>query len=148
MGAVLPILKFMKSLFLLPLLSLLLLGQPACRSSKTKKSTPESRELSRLGDPEPDAQIGGYYKLRGNMNGFYFNVPNFTDVLPNRFLMRGHVVQLLDPTAGDGWARVKNEDLQIGYVKFEQLKIVPYEKQPRPKKRDTDEDLERGMNLN
>lgn len=139
----------MKSLLLFPLLSLLLLGLPACRSSKTKKkSTVESRELSRLGDPAPDAEIGGYYKLKGNMNGFYFNVPNFTDVLPNRFLLRGHVVQLLDPTAGDGWARVKNEDLQIGYVKFEQLKIVPYEKQPRPKKRDMDEELERGMSLN
>lgn len=137
----------MKFLLLFPLLSLLALGLASCRSSETKKKdTPESRELSRLGDPAPDAEIGSYYKLKGNMNGFYYNVPNFTDVLPNRFLMRGHVVQLLDPTAGDGWARVKNEDLEIGYVKFEQLKIVPWEKQPKPKKRDMDEELERSMN--
>lgn len=130
------------------LLAVFALGAFSCRSSpKKKKDTPETREISRLGAPEPEAQSGGYYKLKKSMNGFYFNIPNFTDVLPNRFLMRGHVVQLLDATAGDGWARVKNEDLQIGYVPYENIKIVPYEKQPKPKKRHIDEELDRNMKL-
>jgi hypothetical protein len=120
---------------------------PSCRSTSKKKQTPETREESRLGALEPEAQMGGYYKLKGNMNGFYFNKPNFTDLLPNRFLMRGHVVQLLDPSAGDGWARVKNEDLQIGYVTFENIKIVPWEKQPKPKSRDMDAELDQTMKL-
>lgn len=129
------------------LLPLLLTGLPACRSTSIKKDTSENRELSRLGATNPDAEVGSYYKLKGNMNGFFFSVPNFTDVLPNRFLMRGHVVQLLDPSAGDGWARVKNEDLQIGYVQFENLKIVPYDKQPKPKVRGMDEELDANMKL-
>ena len=81
------------------------------------------------------------------MNGFYFQIPNYTDVLPNRFLMRGHIVQLLDPSAGGGWARVKNEDHQIGYVQFENIKIVPYEDQPKPKVRNADEELDQNMKL-
>ena len=130
-----------------PLLAITMVAVlPACRSTK-KKETPESREISRLGAVEPEAQTGGYYKLKGTMNGFYFKVPIFTDVLPNRFLMRGHVVQLLDPSAWDGWARVKNEDLQIGYVKYENLKIVPWEKQPKPKSRDMDAELDQNMKL-
>jgi hypothetical protein len=129
------------------LLAIFLTGAAACRSSGKKKETAETREISRLGAINPDAQTGGFYRLRRSMNGFYFQIPNFTDVLPNRFLMRGHIVQLLDPTVGDGWARVKNEDLQIGYVQFENIKIVPYEDQPKPKVRSMDEELDRRMQL-
>jgi hypothetical protein len=129
------------------LLSIILTGLPACRSTSKKKSTSETRELSRLGATNPEAEVGGYYKLKGNMNGFFFNIPNFTDVLPNRFLIRGHIVQLLDPSAGDGWARVKNEDLQIGYVQFENIRIVPFDKQPKPKPRGMDEELDANMKL-
>ncbi len=124
-----------------------LLGGAACRSSGQKKATPEDRAQARLGDPSPDAETGSYYRLKGGMNGFYFQIPKYTDVLPNRFLMRGHIVQLLDPSAGDGWARVKNEDLQIGYVQFENIKIVPFEDQPKPKVRDPDEELDQNMRL-
>ena len=129
------------------LCSALALGVISCRSSTAKKDTPENRETSRLGAVEPLAQAGGYYRLKSSMNGFYFNVPNYTDMLPNRFLVRGHVVQLLDASVGDGWARVKNEDLQIGYVKFENIKIVPPEKQPQPKERGMDEELDQNMKL-
>ena len=103
--------------------------------------------MARLGDPNPDARIGSYYRLKGNMNSFYFNIPGFTDVLPNRYLMRRHVVQLLDDSAGNGWARVKNEDLQIGYVKFENIRIVPWTKQPKPKSRDAEADLDQSMRV-
>ena len=79
------------------------------------------------------------------MNGFYNSVPIFTQVLPDRYLMRGHIVQLLDPSVSEGWARVKNEDLEIGYVQFENLKIVPPEKQPKPKQRGMDDELDHRM---
>lgn len=131
------------SLLLIPALAVAF-STTSCRSSGSKKKeTEESRESSRLGDPHPDARTGGYYKMRKNINHFFFNVPNFTDVLPNRYLMRGHVVQLLDPSVGDGWARVKNEDLEIGYVKFDNLKVVPPEKEPKPKERHYDEELDK-----
>jgi hypothetical protein len=134
----------MKPVFLL-LCSALSLA--SCRSSPAKRDTPENRETARLGAVEPLAQTGGYYRLKSGMNGFYFKVPNYTDMLPSRFLLRGHIVQLLDASVGDGWARVKNEDLQIGYVKFESIKIVPPEKQPQPKERGMDEELDQNMNL-
>lgn len=129
------------------LCSVFTLGLIACRSSTAKKDTPENRETAHLGAVEPLAQTGGYYRLKSSMNSFYFKVPNYTDTLPNRFLMQGHIVQLLDASVGDGWARVKNEDLQIGYVKFESIKIVPPEEQPQPKERGMDEELDQNMKL-
>ena len=129
-------------LLLLPVLAL---GAVSCRASGKKKETAETREISRLGAIDPDAQIGGYYRLKRTMNGFFNNVPIFTQVLPDRYLMRGHIVQLLDPSVSDGWARVKNEDLEIGYVDFENIKIVPAEKQPKPKRRGMDDELDQKM---
>ena len=126
-------------ILLLPCLSF------SCRSSGNPKSSAESREQARLGDPNLGARIGGYYRLKGNVNGFYFHVPGFTEVLPNRYLMRRHVVQLLDPSVGDGWARVKNEDMQIGYVQFGNIRIVPYKDQPKPRQRDAEADLDQSM---
>ena len=117
----------------------------SCRSTDQKKETPETRETSRLGAVDPHSRIGGYYRLRRGMNGFYQNVPIFTQVLPDRYLMRGHIIQLLDPSVSEGWARVKNEDLEIGYVKFENIKIVAEEKQPRPKERGMDDELDQRM---
>ncbi len=119
----------------------------ACRATGKKKDTAESREMARLGDPDPLAQTGGYYRLKGSLNGFFRNIPNYTDVLPNRFLVHGHIVQLLDASAGDGWARVKNEAMETGYVRFENLKIVPPEKQPQPKEREMDAELDQNMRL-
>lgn len=113
----------------------------------TLKDTPENRETARLGAVEPLAQTGGYYRLKSSMNGFYFKLPNYTDMLPNRFLMNGHIVQLLDASVGDGWARVKNEDLQIGCVNFENIKTVPPEKQPQPNQRGMDVELDQNMKL-
>lgn len=119
---------------------------PSCRSSGEKKETQEERELSNLGDPTPALQNGAYYKLGGvMMNGFFIHVPNFTDVLPDHYLRRGTVVQLLDANVGDGWARIKDDKRGIGYTKFSNLKIVPFDKQPKPKFRDPEEELDRRM---
>lgn len=140
--------KFLRLLLLISLLPPALAALPSCRSSGKKKETDESRELSTLGDPDPMLQIGGYYKLGGLMaNGFFIHVPNFTDVLPDHYLRRGTVVQLLDPTVGDGWARIKDEKLGIGYTKFNNLKIVPYDQQPKPKYRDPEAELDRSMGV-
>ena len=125
--------------------AVLVCGAASCRSASRKKETPETRESSRLGAIDPQAENGGYYRLKRTMNGFYNNVPIFTQVLPDRYLMRGHIVQLLDPSVSEGWARVKNEDLEIGYVQFENLKIVPPEKQPKPKQRGMDDELDQKM---
>ena len=87
------------------LLTVLAFGAASCRSSGKKKETAETRETSRLGAAKPGAQLGGYYKLKRSMNGFYNNVPIFTQVLPDRYLMRGHIIQLLIlrlPAAGRG----------------------------------------------
>ena len=124
---------------------MLALGMSSCRSSGKKKETDETREISRLRAVDPETQIGGYYRLKRSMNGFFNNVPIFTQVLPDRYLMRGHIVQLLDPSVSGSWARVKNEDLEIGYVEFENIKIVPEEKQPKPKRRGMDEELDQKM---
>ena len=129
------------------LMTLLALGAASCRSAQKKKETAGTRELSRLGAVDPETQVGGYYRLKRSMNGFYGNVPIFTQVLPDRYLMRGHIIQLLDPSVTEGWARVKNEDLEIGYVQFENIRIVTEEKQPRPKRRGMDEELDQKMKL-
>lgn len=129
------------------LMTLLAFGAASCRSAKKKKETAGTRELARLGAVVPETQVGGYYRLRRSMNGFYNNVPIFTQVLPDRYLGRGHIIQLLDPSVTGGWARVKNEDLEIGYVQFENIRIVKEEKQPKPKRRGMDEELDQKMKL-
>lgn len=130
------------------LLACLLPALPSCRSSGEKKQTMEERELSNLSDPTPALQNGAYYKLGGVMlNGFFIHVPNFTDVLPDHYLRRGTVVQLLDANVGEGWARIKDDKHGIGYTKFDNLKIVPFDKQPKPKFRDPEEELDRRMGV-
>lgn len=115
-----------------------------CKSA-SEKAKKRSSDWAILAEAKPMAQVGGYYKVKGNMTRFYPNLPTFTDVLSDKYLGRGHVVQLLNPDALDGWARVKNEDLEMGYVRFDALKIVPEDKQPSPFKRDRDEELDRRM---
>lgn len=125
----------------------LLTAVSACRSTGEKKETDETRQNSALSEPDPMLEIGGYYKLRGTVHPFYYSKPNFTDVLGDRYLKRGTIVQLLDPTAGEGWARVKTDKLEIGYIHFEAIKIVPYDKQPKPKYRDAEAELDKRMGL-
>lgn len=137
----------MKFPALLCCLACLLPALPSCRSSgkKEKKDSPDA--LSNLGDPGPMVQVGGFYKLSGLTSGFFDHVPNFTDVLPDHYMGHGTVVQLLDATVGEGWARVKSDKFGIGYTKFSNLKIVPYDEQPKPKFRDAEEELDRRMGI-
>lgn len=100
-----------------------------------------------LGDSSPTARPGTYYKLKMGMNGFYYRIPTFIEAVPNKFLMGGHVVLLLDAAVGDGWARVKNEDMSTGYVRMDNIKIVPPDEQPSPPKRDPDKELDMSMGL-
>jgi hypothetical protein len=82
-----------------------------------------------------DVSIGNYYKTKG-MTSFYDKQPDsLIAKTPSRFLGPGHVVQLLDPNSGGGWARVRNEKFESGFIKFDKLKIVPIEKQPLAPKR-------------
>jgi hypothetical protein len=129
------------------LLGIIACFAPNCRSSK-KKADRLAPEWAALVDESPSAQVGSYYKVKGNFTRFYPNVPTFTETpLADKYLGRGHVIQLLHPNAMDGWARVKNEDLEIGYVRFEAINIVAAEDQPRPHRRKVDEELDRAMGL-
>ena len=119
---------------------------PACRSSKSKDKNERSAALSVLAEESPLAETGGHYKMRRTMNGFFNNVPTFVDVLPDEYLSRGHVVQLLSANFMDGWARVRTEEGKTGYVKYDNIRIVPVEKQPRPKSRDSEAELDKILN--
>lgn len=138
----------MKSAAALPLL-LVLAFLPSCRLGKKSDGRAPEREpdLAVLGENRPTAQPGGYYKLKLGMNGFYYRIPSFVEAVPTKFLMGGHVVQLLDATVGDGWARVKSEDLTTGYVRMSNIKIVRPDKQPSPPRRDPDKELDMSMGL-
>lgn len=84
---------------------------------------------------DSDVSIGNYYKTKG-MTSFYDEQPDsLIAKTPSRFLGPGHVVQLLDPNSGGGWARVRNEKFESGFVKFDKIKIVPIEEQPLAPKR-------------
>lgn len=120
----------------------------ACRSTGKKEKEERDPEIAALTGSGPvRPQIGAYYRMKRGLNGFYPRIPTFVETVPPRVLTGGHVVQLLDPNAGGGWARVKNEKLEIGYVRLENIRIVPPEKRPGPFKRDPDEELERNMGL-
>jgi hypothetical protein len=68
-------------------------------------------------------------------------------VLPEKYLMGGHVVQLLSANAMDGWARVRSEKLGIGYVRFGNIKLVEPSRRPKPEVTDPDEELDRRLRL-
>ncbi len=128
----------------LALTALLLLASPACRSAR-KKTPARSPELAALSDDNPRAQVFGYYRLKKTMNGFYYNLPTFVDVLPDKYLGRRHVIQLLSANVSEGWARVKKDDGQLGYVRHENIRFVAPEDQPRPRYRDTEAEIDKLM---
>lgn len=124
----------MKKLFLLALCSFLPFVTMACKSKEPKTLTGQFSPTF-----DPDVSIGSYYKMRG-VTPFYDEQPDsLIGKTPNGILGPGHVVQLLDANSGGGWARVRNEKFESGFVKFSRIKIVPIEKQPvapKRKKRD------------
>lgn len=83
---------------------------------------------------ELDVALGNYYRTTGLATPFYDQQPDsLIAKTPTHMLGPRHVVQLLDATAGGGWARVRTEKNELGFVKFKHLKIVPLEEQPRAK---------------
>ena len=114
-----------------------------CKSTKSWQPP----EIAALADERSLAVPGAFYKLKGGVNGFHYDVPKFTDVLPEKYLMGGHVVQLLSANAMDGWARVRSEKLGIGYVRFGNIKLVEPSRRPKPEVTDPDEELDRRLRL-
>lgn len=97
-------------------------------SCKAKKTSSLTESLS--GTFDPNVSIGSYYKTRG-ITQFYDKQPDsLIAKTPSHFLGMGHVVQLLDANSGGGWARVRLGNDEIGYIRFNKIKIVPPEKQP------------------
>ena len=118
--------------------SLALVG---CRSSKDKPW--QSPEIAAIAESRSLAEPGAFYKLKAGVNGFHTDVPRFTDVLPEKYLMGGHVIQLLSANAMDGWARVRSDKHGIGYVRFDNIRIVEASRRPKPRETDPDEELDR-----
>ncbi|MBP7948618.1 MAG: hypothetical protein KA004_03105 [Verrucomicrobiales bacterium] len=111
-------------------LALLVSFGAGCKSKPTTMTDQMAPALS------PDVAVGSYYRLRGMTTNFYLQQPDsLIAIMPARMLGPRSVVQLLDPNAGNGWARVRTSSDDIGYVKFSSIKIVPFEKQPRAPKR-------------
>jgi hypothetical protein len=102
-------------------------------SCKAKKTSNLTDSLSATF--EKDVSIGSYYKTRG-VTQFYDKQPDsLIAKTPSHFLGMGHVIQLLDPNSGGGWARVRLGTDEVGYIRFNKIKIVPPEKQPSAPKR-------------
>lgn len=89
------------------------------------------------------ARVGGHYKTGGVSTGFYYTMPNFVKLLPDKYLRRGHVVQLLSLETENGLVRVKNAEKEIGYVSFSSLRIVPQEDEPVPAEESAETVLEK-----
>jgi hypothetical protein len=102
-------------------------------------------EIAALADSHSLAVPGAFYEMKNGVHGFFFDVPKFTDVLPEKYVMGGHVVQLLSPNAMDGWARIRSEKLGTGFVKFKNIRIVEPNRRPRPRTIDPDEALDRRL---
>jgi hypothetical protein len=110
----------------------LALGGWSCKS-KPKDNTLTGQFSAAF---DPNVSIGSYYKTKGLSTAFYDTQPDsLIGKTPSDLLGRGHVVQLLDPSAGGGWARVRNDEDEIGFIRFDKLKIVPFEDQPLAPKR-------------
>ncbi len=83
----------------------------------------------------PDVSIGSYYHTR-RMSYFYDTQPDsLVTKMATHIFGTQKVVQLLDANAGAGWARVRSQDGEIGFMRFSNLIIVPLEKQPDAPKR-------------
>jgi hypothetical protein len=119
----------------------------ACLSACRSKSGDswQSPEIAALADSNSLAVPGAFYEMKNGVHGFFYDVPKFTDVLPEKYLMGGHVVQLLSPNAMDGWARIRSEKLGTGFVKFKNIRIVESSRRPRPRYIDPDEALDRRL---
>lgn len=121
-----------------------LLAAVSCRSSKPKRKDALGQpDTAVLGSPDPRLVPGGFYKTKAT--GFYNEIPRFIDLVPDRYLMRGHVVQLLNTGVGDGWARVKNEKFETGYIRLESIRVADHDERPRPRDRWADRELEARM---
>jgi len=108
---------------LLPLLA-------ACKSKPHTMTDEMSPALN------PDVMPGSYYRISGLGASFYNEQPDsLIGKIPTTVLGPRHVVQLLDPNAGNGWARVRTGNDDIGFVKFSSIKIVPFDQQPKAPKR-------------
>ena len=105
------------------------LGLLLATSCKSKKAPTLTETLApRFAS---NVQSGSYYRTTGLSTAFYDEQPDSLVIkVPTRILGPRHVVQLLDANAGAGWARVRNEKGDLGFVKFSSLKIVPLEDQP------------------
>jgi hypothetical protein len=112
-------------------LPLCLLTLNACKSKPVATMT-----SSFAATFQPDVMIGSYYKTKA-MSSFYDEQPDsLITKTPTHFYSTSQVVQLMDANAGGGWARVRTEKDELGFMQFSNLKIVPFEKQPSaPKKR-------------
>jgi hypothetical protein len=85
---------------------------------------------------DEDVNIGSYYRVKGLTTAFYDEQPDsLIGKTPTDILGPRHVVQLLNASAGNVWARVRTEEDDIGYVRFSALKIVPWDKRPDAPKR-------------
>ncbi len=117
----------MKILLLLPLLFTL------CTSCKSHK--PNTLTAAYADTFKPDVSLGSRYKTK-SFTAFYDEQPDsLISKTPTHVWATSHVVQLMDANSGRGWARVLDEDGKSGFVKFSNLKIVPFEQQPSAPKR-------------
>ncbi len=110
-----------------------MLAAAALASCKSKAPKTQTELMS----PQlhPDVQSGSYYRTKGFSTAFYDEQPDsLIGKVPTHLLGARHIVQLLDPNAGGGWARVRTEKGDIGFIKFKNIKIVPFEKQPKAPK--------------
>lgn len=82
-----------------------------------------------------DVSVGSYYKTK-SFTYFYDSQPDsLIGKTPTHIWTTSHVVQLMDANSGGDWARVLDDQGDSGFVRFDNLKIVPLEQQPSaPKK--------------
>jgi hypothetical protein len=114
------------ALLLLPVL----ISLNACKSKPVASMTSDFAATF-----HPDVAIGCYYKTKA-MSSFYDQQPDsLIGKTPTHVFYSGQVVQLMDPNAGAGWARVRTANDELGFMRFSNLKIVPLEKQPDAPKR-------------
>lgn len=106
-----------------------------------KHTAPETLTEQNAPTFDANVSVSSYYKTRGLSNFYDVQPDSLVIKTPSRILGPGHIIQLLDPNSGGGWARVRNEKDEIGYVQFSRLKIVPMEEQPYKRKKDKFKEL-------
>lgn len=116
--------------------SLILLFNCSCKNKAPETLTEEYAPTF-----DANVSVGSFYKTRGLSNFYDIQPDSLVIKTPTRVIGPGHVIQLLDPNSGGGWARVSNEKDEIGYVQFSRLKIVPMEEQPSRRRKDKFKEL-------